>query len=54
MAVDILIMVVLLATAVAVYRGARSPVVLSLWVVALVASLLLFRYHVTSPLTLSF
>ena len=47
-------MALLLVTVVAVYRGARPRVVILLWVVGLVATLLLFRYHVTSPLDLSF
>ena len=47
-------MALLVATVAAVYRGARPRVVILLWVIALVATLLLFRYHVTSPLDLSF
>jgi hypothetical protein len=52
--VDILILAVLLATVIAVYRGARPRVILILWVVALLATLVLFRIHVTSALDLSF
>lgn len=47
-------MIVLLVLAIAIYRGARAGVIVSLWVVGLVAMLLLFRYHVSSPLDLSF
>jgi len=47
-------MLVLLATALAVYRGQRSSRIVALWAVGIVLSLLLFRYHVTSPLNLSF
>jgi hypothetical protein len=52
--VDILIMVVLMATAVLAWRGASRRVVITLWVVGLVAMLGLFRYHVSSPLHLNF
>jgi hypothetical protein len=52
--VDILIMVVLMATLVLVLRGASSTWILSLWLLGLVLTLGLFRYHVTSPLDLSF
>ena len=51
---DIIIMVLLLTLAVIIYRGARRGWVLALWFVALIAVLGLFRYHVTSPLDLSF
>ncbi|MEI6374257.1 MAG: DUF5993 family protein [Actinomycetes bacterium] len=51
---DILIMIVLMALAIAIYRGARAGIVVTLWVIGLVAMLVLFRYHVTSPLDLSF
>ena len=51
---DILILVLLFATAVAIYRGAQRRLILTLWVVALIATVALFRYHVTSPLDLSF
>ena len=47
-------MVVLLALAVCVYRGARSRVIVALWALGLVLSIALFRYHVTSALDLSF
>lgn len=47
-------MVVLLALAIAVYRGQSSVRIVALWAVGLVLSMLLFRYHVTSPLDLSF
>lgn len=51
---DIIILVALLLLAVLIYRGARRGVVLALWFLALIAVLALFRYHVTSPLELSF
>jgi len=47
-------MVVLLALAVCVYRGVRNGVIIALWVLGLVLSIALFRYHVTSALDLSF
>ena len=47
-------MVVLLVAAIAVYRDRSILGILSLWVVGLVLSLLLFNYHVTSSLDLSF
>ncbi|CAB4959171.1 unannotated protein [freshwater metagenome] len=53
-AMDIVIMVVLLVAAIAVYRDRSTLRILSLWVVGLVLSLLLFNYHVTSSLDLSF
>ena len=53
-AVDILILLALLGLAVLILRGARRGLILSLWVVTLIAMLALFRYHVTSPLDLSF
>jgi len=51
---DTVIMVVLLAAAIAVYRDWSSTRIVALWVVGLVLSLLLFNYHVTSSLDLSF
>ncbi len=51
---DIIIMVLLFTLAVIIYRGVRRGWVLALWFVALIAVLGLFRYHVTSPLDLSF
>jgi hypothetical protein len=51
---DIIIMLLLFLLAVIIYRGARRGWVLLLWFVALIAVLGLFRYHVTSPLDLSF
>lgn len=51
---DIIIMVLLLVLAASIYLGFRRGWVLLLWFVALVAVLALFRYHVTSPLELSF
>jgi multisubunit Na+/H+ antiporter MnhF subunit len=52
--VDILIMILLLVLALLVWRGANRGVVIALWVVGLVATIGLFRYHVTSMLDLSF
>jgi len=52
--VDILIMFLLFAIALLVWRGAKGGVVLGLWVLGVVAMLGLFRYHVTSVLDLSF
>ena len=51
---DILIMVLLFAIALLIWRGAQRGVILALWVVGLVAMVGLFRYHVTSVLDLSF
>lgn len=51
---DILILVALFVTAVLIYRGANRNAILALWVVTVIAALGLFRYHVTSPLDLSF
>ncbi|MCB0925855.1 MAG: hypothetical protein KDB50_15135 [Mycobacterium sp.] len=51
---DILIMFLLLAIALLVWRGAKGGMILGLWVVGVLAVLGLFRYHVTSVLDLSF
>jgi hypothetical protein len=51
---DIIIMVLLLVTGILIYRGAARKWILTSWIVALVLMLGLFRYHVTSPLDLSF
>jgi hypothetical protein len=51
---DIVIMALLLVTAILVYRGAPRKWILTSWIVTLVLMLGLFRYHVTSPLDLSF
>mgnify|MGYP007049810611 CR=1 FL=1 len=47
-------MVLLLVVALLVWRGANRGVIISLWVVGIVAMLGLFRFHVTSVLDLSF
>lgn len=47
-------MLVLMATAIAAWRGASRKVVVWLWTIGLVAMLGLFRYHVTSALHLNF
>ena len=51
---DIIILFLLLATALAIWRGAPRWLVMTGWAVALVLMLGLFRYHVTSSLGLSF
>jgi len=52
--VDILIMVLLLLTALLLWRGANRGVVITLWVGGVVATIGLFRFHVTSVLDLGF
>jgi len=47
-------MFVLLAIALLMWRDAKRGVIISLWVVGLLLTLGLFRYHVTSVLDLSF
>lgn len=47
-------MAVLLAVAILVYRGAKRGLIIGLWLLGVVATIALFRYHVTSPLDLSF
>jgi len=47
-------MILLLAIALLMWRGASRGLVISLWVVGLVAMIGLFRFHVTSVLDLSF
>jgi hypothetical protein len=54
MTMDILIMILLLATAIFTYRGTAAKWVLSLWTISLIAMLLLFNHHVTSSLNLNF
>jgi Family of unknown function (DUF5993) len=51
---DIIIMLLLCATAICAYRGMSRRLVIGLWVVGLVCMLGLFRYHVTSSLPLNF
>lgn len=51
---DIIILVLLLAIALLMIKGVKRGVILSLWVLTLVLAVLLFRYHVTSALDLSF
>lgn len=53
-AVDILIMILLFAIALLIWRGAKRGLILTLWFVGLVAMIGLFRWHVTSVLDLSF
>lgn len=52
--VDILIMCLLLAVAVMLWRGAKREMTIALWVVGLILMVGLFRWHVTSTLDLSF
>jgi hypothetical protein len=52
--VDIIIMAILMAVALLIWRGAKRGYVIALWMVALVAMLGLFRFHITSHLDLSF
>lgn len=47
-------MVLLLSIALLIWRGAKRGLVIGLWVIAAVAVLGLFKYHVTSVLDLSF
>ena len=47
-------MIVLLAVALLVWRGAGRGTVIALWALGVVAVVGLFRYHVTSVLDLSF
>ena len=47
-------MVVLLAVALMLWRGAKREMTIALWVVGLVLMIGLFRWHVTSQLDLSF
>lgn len=51
---DILIMAALFAVALLVYRGAKRGLIIGLWFLAVLATIALFRYHVSSPLDLSF
>ena len=52
--VDILIMTLLLALVLLIWRGANRYVIIALWFVGLIATVGLFRFHVTSALDLSF
>lgn len=47
-------MILLFALALLIWRGAKRGLILSLWVIGVVATIGLFRYHVTSVLDLSF
>lgn len=53
-AVDTLLFLLFLAVLVALVRGVDRTKFLLLWTAALVGTLGLFQYHVTSSLTLSF
>lgn len=47
-------MILLLAVALLIWRGAKRGLVVSLWIVGVVAMLGLFKYHADSVLDLSF
>lgn len=47
-------MILLLALSLLIWRGAKRGMIIALWAVALVTTIGLFRYHVTSTLDLSF
>lgn len=47
-------MILLLVLALLIWRGAKHGLILSLWVIGVVAMIGLFRFHVTSVLDLSF
>lgn len=47
-------MILLLAIALLIWRGAKRGLVITLWAIGLVAMIGLFRFHVTSVLDLSF
>lgn len=47
-------MILLLAIALLVWRGAKRGLIICLWAIGVVAMIGLFRYHVTSTLDLSF
>lgn len=47
-------MILLLVIALMIWRGANRHVIITLWLVGLVAAVGLFRFHVTSHLDLSF
>lgn len=47
-------MILLFALALLIWRGAKRGLILTLWVIGVVATIGLFRYHVTSVLDLSF
>ena len=46
-------MILLLVLALLIWRGAKHGLILSLWVIGVVAMIGLFRFHVTSVLDLS-
>lgn len=47
-------MILLLGVALLIWRGAKRGLIITLWIVGVVAMLGLFNYHVTSALDLSF
>ena len=47
-------MILLLAIALLIWRGAKRGLILSLWVIGVIAMIGLFKWHVTSVLDLSF
>lgn len=51
---DTIIFIVLLVTAVMIFRGAGRATTIALWALGLVLALVLFKIHATSSLDLSF
>ena len=47
-------MILLLVIALLIWRGAKRGLILSLWVIGVIAMIGLFKWHVTSVLDLSF
>lgn len=47
-------MILLLVIALLIWRGAKNGLILSLWVIGVIAMIGLFKWHVTSVLDLSF
>ena len=47
-------MILLFAIALLIWRGAKRGLILSLWVIGVIAMIGLFKWHVTSVLDLSF
>lgn len=47
-------MILLFALALLIWRGAKHGLILTLWVIGVIAMIGLFKWHVTSVLDLSF
>ena len=47
-------MILLFVIALLIWRGAKRGLILSLWVIGVIAMIGLFKWHVTSVLDLSF